>query len=69
MLYEPLIDSKGNKLMVVRQLPGMGLEVTVSPATPGVASFNADAAALRALAETFASAAEAAERAAERAQA
>lgn len=63
MLYEPLIDPKGNKLMVVRQMPGMGLEVTVTPSTPGVASFHADASTLRALAETFTGAAEAAERA------
>ena len=50
-------------MMVMRRMPGMHLEVTVIPRTPGVAAFSADAAALRKLAETFTAAAEVAERA------
>lgn len=65
MLQEPITDSSGNKLYLVRRLPGFGADILLTSASSQVVRFEADASTLRSLADALARAAEFAERAQE----
>lgn len=64
MLDKPLTDAQGNKLTVVRTMPGAGASITLTSSDQQVVRFNADAQALKALSVALATAAEVADRAA-----
>lgn len=64
MLEKPLTDSQGNKLNLVRAMPGLDVSITLTSSDLHVVRFNADAQALKALSVALAAAAEVADSAA-----
>lgn len=64
MLDKPLTDAQGNKLNLVRTMPGLGASITLTSSDHQVVHFNADAQALKTLSAVLAAAAEVAEAAA-----
>lgn len=58
MLDKPLTDAQGNKLALMRAMPGLGVTITLTSSDLHVVRFNADPEALRALSVALAAAAE-----------
>lgn len=61
MLDKPLSDAQGNKLSLMRVMPGLLVDITLTAADQRIVSFRADAQALRTLSAAFAAAASVAE--------
>ena len=47
MLDQPISDAQGNKLSLIRTMPGQGVALVLTSADQRVVSFSADASALR----------------------